>query len=168
MTHEKSIYIKGARVHNLKNVDLEIPRRKLVVITGLSGSGKSTLAFDTDLRRGAAPLRGEPVGLRPAVSGQDRQARRRPHHGDRAGHRHRTEGQHAQSAFDGRHHHRDLRLPQTALRPHRPHLLARIGTGGALLQRGRRGDIHSGTGRGEPRRHRCAARAGRRAGSSKN
>ena len=37
----------GARVHNLKNIDLEIPRRKLVVITGLSGSGKSSLAFDT-------------------------------------------------------------------------------------------------------------------------
>lgn len=42
-----SIIIKGAREHNLKNVDLEIPRNKLVVITGLSGSGKSSLAFDT-------------------------------------------------------------------------------------------------------------------------
>ena len=44
---EYSIKILGARVHNLKNVDLEIPRDKLVVITGLSGSGKSSLAFDT-------------------------------------------------------------------------------------------------------------------------
>ena len=44
---EQSIKILGARVHNLKNVDLEIPRDKLVVITGLSGSGKSSLAFDT-------------------------------------------------------------------------------------------------------------------------
>ncbi len=44
---EDSIKILGARVHNLKNVDLEIPRRKLVVVTGLSGSGKSSLAFDT-------------------------------------------------------------------------------------------------------------------------
>ena len=42
-----SIYIKGARENNLKNIDLEIPRDKLVVITGLSGSGKSSLAFDT-------------------------------------------------------------------------------------------------------------------------
>jgi excinuclease ABC subunit A len=42
-----SIVVKGAREHNLKNVDLEIPRNKLVVITGLSGSGKSSLAFDT-------------------------------------------------------------------------------------------------------------------------
>src|SRR3974390_327935 len=41
------ISVKGAREHNLKNVDLEIPRDKLVVITGLSGSGKSSLAFDT-------------------------------------------------------------------------------------------------------------------------
>lgn len=41
------IVIKGARVHNLKNIDVEIPRNKLVVITGLSGSGKSSLAFDT-------------------------------------------------------------------------------------------------------------------------
>lgn len=45
--NQESIKILGARVHNLKNVDLEIPRRKLVVITGLSGSGKSSLAFDT-------------------------------------------------------------------------------------------------------------------------
>ena len=43
----KSIRIRGAREHNLKNVDLEIPRDRLVVITGLSGSGKSSLAFDT-------------------------------------------------------------------------------------------------------------------------
>lgn len=44
---EKSIDIKGARVHNLKNIDLKIPRDKFIVITGLSGSGKSSLAFDT-------------------------------------------------------------------------------------------------------------------------
>ena len=44
---QKSIVIKGAREHNLKNIDLEIPRDELVVITGLSGSGKSSLAFDT-------------------------------------------------------------------------------------------------------------------------
>ncbi|HYM20582.1 MAG TPA: excinuclease ABC subunit UvrA [Candidatus Kapabacteria bacterium] len=44
---EESIVIKGARVHNLKNVDITIPREKLVVLTGISGSGKSSLAFDT-------------------------------------------------------------------------------------------------------------------------
>ena len=41
------ILIKGARVHNLKNIDISIPRDQLVVITGLSGSGKSSLAFDS-------------------------------------------------------------------------------------------------------------------------
>ncbi len=48
----KEIYIKGARVHNLKNVELSIPHNKLVVVTGLSGSGKSTLAFDTIFAEG--------------------------------------------------------------------------------------------------------------------
>ena len=45
--NKNSIFIKGAREHNLKNIDVEIPRDKFVVITGLSGSGKSSLAFDT-------------------------------------------------------------------------------------------------------------------------
>src|SRR5690554_7022546 len=44
---EENIEVQGARVHNLKNIDVTIPREKLVVITGLSGSGKSSLAFDT-------------------------------------------------------------------------------------------------------------------------
>ncbi len=47
MAIESNIFIKGARVNNLKNIDVEIPRDKFVVITGLSGSGKSSLAFDT-------------------------------------------------------------------------------------------------------------------------
>lgn len=47
MSKQGNIIIKGARVHNLKNIDVEIPRNQLVVITGLSGSGKSSLAFDT-------------------------------------------------------------------------------------------------------------------------
>src|SRR5450830_1228481 len=44
---QNSIFIKGAREHNLKNIDIRLPRFKLVVITGVSGSGKSSLAFDT-------------------------------------------------------------------------------------------------------------------------
>lgn len=47
MTVKNSIQVKGAKVNNLKNVDVEIPRNKLIVVTGLSGSGKSSLAFDT-------------------------------------------------------------------------------------------------------------------------
>lgn len=54
MTKNTSIIIKGARVNNLKNIDVEIPRNKLVVITGLSGSGKSSLAFDTLYAEGSA------------------------------------------------------------------------------------------------------------------
>jgi excinuclease ABC subunit A len=42
-----AIDVYGARVHNLKNIDISIPKNKLVVITGISGSGKSSLAFDT-------------------------------------------------------------------------------------------------------------------------
>src|SRR6202789_3866987 len=48
----KFIRIKGAREHNLKSIDVDIPRDQLVVITGLSGSGKSTLAFDTVFAEG--------------------------------------------------------------------------------------------------------------------
>src|SRR3954453_14979158 len=54
------IRIRGARTHNLKNINLDLPRNRLVVITGLSGSGKSSLAFDTlyaeGQRRYAEPL----------------------------------------------------------------------------------------------------------------
>jgi len=46
-TRDRPIIVKGARVHNLKNVDVNIPRNRLTVITGVSGSGKSSLAFDT-------------------------------------------------------------------------------------------------------------------------
>ena len=46
MANDK-IVIKGAREHNLKNIDLTLPREKFIVMTGLSGSGKSSLAFDT-------------------------------------------------------------------------------------------------------------------------
>ena len=47
MSEHKYITIKGAREHNLKNIDIQIPRDQFVVLTGLSGSGKSSLAFDT-------------------------------------------------------------------------------------------------------------------------
>ncbi|MBA3749790.1 MAG: ATP-binding cassette domain-containing protein, partial [Nitrosopumilus sp.] len=49
---ENKIIIKGAKQHNLKNINLDIPKNKLIVFTGLSGSGKSTLAFDTIFAEG--------------------------------------------------------------------------------------------------------------------
>ena len=69
------IVIKGARAHNLKNVDLTIPRDQLVVFTGVSGSGKSSLAFDTKTLCGVALL------LCKAVFGADGKAGCRPHRG---------------------------------------------------------------------------------------
>ena len=52
MANDNVIHIKGARVHNLRNIEVEIPHNKLIVVTGLSGSGKSTLAFDTIFAEG--------------------------------------------------------------------------------------------------------------------
>ncbi|MCB1447534.1 MAG: hypothetical protein KDJ87_17525, partial [Rhizobiaceae bacterium] len=52
MSELKTISIRGAREHNLKNIDLDLPRNSLIVMTGLSGSGKSSLAFDTIYAQG--------------------------------------------------------------------------------------------------------------------
>ena len=114
-----SIIIKGAREHNLKNIDVEIPRDKLVVITGLSGSGKSSLAFDTIYAEGqrryveslSAYARqfleqmGKPdvdsiEGLSPAISIEQKEHQ-------------------PQSPIDGRHRHGNLRLSPSPLCPRR-------------------------------------------------
>ena len=72
---QEYIHVKGAREHNLKNIDIKIPRDKLVVLTGLSGSGKSSLAFDTIYAEGQRRY----VELCAAVSGPDGQAGRGLH-----------------------------------------------------------------------------------------
>ena len=69
------ITIKGARVHNLKNIDLRIPRDRFIVFTGLSGSGKSSLAFDTLYAEGHRRF-GIPLVVCPSVFRAARQTRR--------------------------------------------------------------------------------------------
>ena len=82
------IKIGGAREHNLKNLTLQIPRDKLVVITGLSGSGKSSLAFDTIYAEGQRKYVEIAFRLRAAVPRPDAKAGRGFHRGLVAGHRH--------------------------------------------------------------------------------
>ena len=113
------IAVRGARVHNLKNIDVELPRDKLVVITGLSGFGQVVARLRHDLRRRAAALRRVAVVVRPAVPRADGEAGRRSDRRPVAGHRHRAEDHRLESALDGRHRHRDLRLPAAAVRQHR-------------------------------------------------
>ena len=121
----EEIKIRGARTHNLKNINLDLPRNKLTVITGLSGSGKSSLAFDTLYAEGPAPLRRIALGLRPAVPAVDGEAGRRPDRGPEPGHFHRAEGHQPQPALDRRHRHRNPRLPAPALCPRRHSALSR-------------------------------------------
>ena len=74
MSETNYISIKGARVNNLKNIDVNIPRNKLVVITGLSGSGKSSLAFDTLYAEGQRRyVEGKPFCIRPPILRADEQ-----------------------------------------------------------------------------------------------
>ena len=112
------ILIRGARTHNLANIDLDLPRDKLIVFTGLSGSGKSSLAFDTIYAEGQRRYV-ESCQPTPGSSVDDGKARRGPYRGTVSGHLHRTEVNLAQSTLHGRHHYRDLRLPAAALRPRR-------------------------------------------------
>ena len=73
------IDIHGAKVHNLKDVDVSIPKEKLTVVTGLSGSGKSSLAFDTLYAEGQRRYVESPEQLRPTILGALGQTRCRPH-----------------------------------------------------------------------------------------
>ncbi len=110
-----SIRVRGAREHNLKNIDVDIPRDQLTVVTGLSGSGKSSLAFDTIYAEGQRryveslsayarqflELMGKPDV--DSIEGLS------PRHLDRA------EDHQSQPALHRRHHHRGARLHAPAL-----------------------------------------------------
>ena len=118
--HE-NIIIKGAREHNLKNIDLTIPRNKLIVFTGLSGSGKSSLAFDTIYAEGrdATP---NPSLIRKAISRPAGKAGCRLNRGAFARNLNRPEDDAQKPALDSRHRHGDLRLPAPLwARVGRPH-----------------------------------------------
>ena len=113
------IAVRGARVHNLKNIDVDLPRDQLVVITGLSGSGKSSLAFDTIYAEGQRRY----VESLSAYARQFLEQMEKPDvdliDGLSPGHLHRAEDHRLESALDRRHGHRDLRLPPAPLRQHR-------------------------------------------------
>ena len=93
--------VRGARVHNLKNVDIDIPRDSLVVFTGLSGSGKSSLAFDTIFAEGQRRY----VESLSAYARQFLGQVDRLHRGAEPGGVDRSEVDEPQPAVDGRHHH---------------------------------------------------------------
>ena len=109
------IRIRGAREHNLKNIDVDMPRDSLVVITGLSGSGKSSLAFDTIYAEGQRRY----VESLSAYARQFLELMQKPDvefdRGAVAGDLDRAEDDLAQPALDGRHGDRDLRLHAPAV-----------------------------------------------------
>ena len=135
------IRVRGARTHNLKNVSLDLPRNRLIVITGLSGSGQVVARLRHALRRRPAPLRRIALRLRAAIPADHGKARRRSDRGPVPGHLDRAEGDEPQPALDGGHHHRDPRLPAAALRAdrraplprarHTAHRAERVADGGS-------------------------------------
>ena len=113
-----SIVIKGAREHNLKNVDLALPRNRLIVVTGLSGPANRRWRSTRFTPRDNAVTSSRCRRTR-GSSWADGKARRRLHRGIVAGDFDRPEVDLAQSALDGRHGHRNLRLSAFAVRAHR-------------------------------------------------
>ena len=67
----KTIDIKGARLHNLKNIDVSIPKNQLVVVTGVSGSGKSSLVFDIIFEEGKRQYL-QSIGMIPGITEEDK------------------------------------------------------------------------------------------------
>lgn len=121
-----NIIIKGARVNNLKNIDLEIPRGKFIVITGLSGSGKSSLAFDTLYAEGQRRY----VESMSSYARQFLGRMQKPEcdfiKAIAARHRHRAESVDAQPAKHGGNSIGNLRLSATAVCSYRQDVLARV------------------------------------------
>ena len=115
-----AIAVRGARQHNLKGIDVDIPRHKMTVCSGPERLGQELAGDRHALRRGPAAIRREPLELRPAVPGPAAEAQGRADQRALAGDQHRAEDDQQEPALDGRHRHRDLRLPAHPLRPARP------------------------------------------------
>ncbi len=113
------ITVRGAREHNLRDVDIDLPRDRARRLHRDLGQRQVHARVRHHLRRGPAPLRRDAVELRPPVPRPDGQARRRLHRRAVAGDLDRPEVGVAQPAVDRRHDHRDLRLPAAPLRPDR-------------------------------------------------
>ncbi len=131
----RNITVRGARQHNLKNIDVEIPRNTLTVITGLSGSGKSSLAFDTIYAEGQRRY----VETLSAYARQFLDQMERPDvdsiDGLEPGHLHRTKDYLAQPPLHCRDNHRDLRLFAPALQLHRRSPLPKLRQGDHAVSR---------------------------------
>ena len=161
------IVIKGARENNLKNIDVEIPRDALVVMTGLSGSGKSSLAFDTIFAEGQRRYMESLSSYARQFLGQMDKPDVDSIDGLSPGHFHRPEDHQQKSAFDRRHGHGDLRLSASAVGARRRAALPEVRQGdpppdGRPDRRSDRGaaagDARADPGAGHPRTARASTR----------
>ena len=124
------LVVRGARTHNLKNIDVSLPIGKLIIVTGVSGSGKSSLAFDTIYAEGQRRY----VESLSAYARQFLERMEKPDvdriDGISPGDRHPPEEQHPESAVHGRHDDRDPRLHAAAVRPRGADVLPELRQGG--------------------------------------
>ena len=120
------LIVRGARTHNLKNIDVTLPTGKLIIVTGVSGSGKSSLAFDTIYAEGQRRYVESLSAYARQFLERMEKPGRRSHRRHRARHRHPPEEQRPQSPIDGRHDDRNSRLHAAAVRARRSHVLPKL------------------------------------------
>ena len=150
-----AIVVRGARTHNLKNVDVTLPAGRADRHHRRERLGQVVARLRHRLRRRPAPLRRVAVGVCAAVSRADGEARRRSHRRHLPVDRDPAEEQRPQSALDRRDRHRDSRLHAAAVRARRPHVLPAVRTGSGPRDR-----------RGRRRRSSCSCRRARGSSSA--